>query len=164
MAFSVARRAAGVFSPKASAPLWTPRRHLNVHEYISMSLMQEYGVPVPRSSVATTAEEAEHAFVTKFPGGGMCAPPRACYLFSFPSFCRQHDDNDCGRLSPFKSGQCCPMLGLECVRVADARQIAAKGGNSVCPCLCRGLMLFRQGRRCRQGTNSGWWSRFGHIY
>ena len=41
-----------------------------------MTLMQEYGVPVPRSSVATTAEEAEHSFATKFPGGGMYALAR----------------------------------------------------------------------------------------
>jgi hypothetical protein len=48
----------------------TPRRLLNVHEYVSMSLMAEYNVPVPRSAVATTAEEAEQAFTSKLSGGG----------------------------------------------------------------------------------------------
>lgn len=60
-----------------------PRRHLNVHEYVSMGLMQEYGVPVPRSAVATTPDEAEHHFVTKFPGGGACSPG-ACVVLLLP--------------------------------------------------------------------------------
>lgn len=47
------------------------RRHLNVHEYVSMSLMKEYGVPVPRSAVATTPDEAELAYSSKLGGGGL---------------------------------------------------------------------------------------------
>jgi len=39
-------------------PLGGQRRLLNVHEYISMDLMKEYGVPVPRGSVASTPSEA----------------------------------------------------------------------------------------------------------
>ena len=35
------------------------KRFLNVHEYISMGLMKEFGVPVPRGAVASTPEEAE---------------------------------------------------------------------------------------------------------
>lgn len=46
------------------------RRHLNVHEYVSMGLMREYDVPVPRSAVATTPDEAEHAYSAKLGGGG----------------------------------------------------------------------------------------------
>jgi hypothetical protein len=62
---STLRRAAG-----AGRMFATPRRFLNVHEYVSMSLMAEYNVPVPRSAVATTAEEAEQAFTSKLSGGG----------------------------------------------------------------------------------------------
>lgn len=35
------------------------RRFLNVHEYISMDLMKEYGIPVPKGRIASTAAEAE---------------------------------------------------------------------------------------------------------
>ena len=33
------------------------RRFLNVHEYISMALMKEYGIAVPKGSVASTPKE-----------------------------------------------------------------------------------------------------------
>ncbi len=39
-----------------------PRRFLNVHEYISMGLMKEYGIPVPGGAVASTPEEAEKIY------------------------------------------------------------------------------------------------------
>lgn len=35
------------------------RRFLNVHEYISMDLMKQYGVSLPQGRVATTAAAAE---------------------------------------------------------------------------------------------------------
>jgi len=35
------------------------RRNLAVHEYVSMSILQEMGVPVPKFGVATTSEEAK---------------------------------------------------------------------------------------------------------
>lgn len=76
MALSLASRAARAFA--ASPSLFTSsltalqRRHLNVHEYVSMGLMKEYDVPVPRSAVATTPDEAELAYASKLGGGGAC--------------------------------------------------------------------------------------------
>ena len=35
------------------------RRFLNVHEYISYTLLQQHGIPVPKFGVATTKQEAE---------------------------------------------------------------------------------------------------------
>lgn len=35
------------------------RRHLNVHEYVSYTLLQEAGVPVPKFGVARSKEEAK---------------------------------------------------------------------------------------------------------
>ena len=40
-------------------------RNLNVHEYISMELMQSHGIGTPAGFVATTPQEAEDAFVHK---------------------------------------------------------------------------------------------------
>jgi hypothetical protein len=37
-------------------------RFLNVHEYISMELMQTHGITTPNCYVATTPEQAEHIF------------------------------------------------------------------------------------------------------
>ena len=37
----------------------TQKRFLNVHEYVSMEIMKEYGIPVPNGAVATTAHQAE---------------------------------------------------------------------------------------------------------
>jgi succinyl-CoA synthetase beta subunit len=37
-----------------------PLRRLNIHEYLSQGLLEEFGVPNARGSVASTAEEAEH--------------------------------------------------------------------------------------------------------
>ena len=36
-----------------------PVRWLNLHEHISLDIMRQYGVPVPRSKVAFTPDEAE---------------------------------------------------------------------------------------------------------
>jgi hypothetical protein len=38
-------------------------RNLNVHEYVSMELLEHYGVTVPKAYVASTAEEAENLFL-----------------------------------------------------------------------------------------------------
>lgn len=37
---------------------WLKVRHLSVHEYVSMSLLRDAGVPTPKFGVAKTAEEA----------------------------------------------------------------------------------------------------------
>ena len=37
-------------------------RCLNVHEYISMEIMKNHGIPTPECFVAKTPEEAEHIF------------------------------------------------------------------------------------------------------
>lgn len=39
-------------------------RHLNVHEYISMEIMQSHGIATPNCKVASTPEEAEEAFLS----------------------------------------------------------------------------------------------------
>ena len=50
--------------PTASAALGSIR-NLNVHEYISMELMNKHGIATPEGYVATTAEEAEDIFTNK---------------------------------------------------------------------------------------------------
>ena len=45
------------------------KRFLNVHEYISMGLMKEYGVSVPAGAVASSPAEAE-AVAAKMLAGG----------------------------------------------------------------------------------------------
>ena len=41
-------------------------RYLNVHEYISMELMNTYGIVTPRGFVASTPDEAEVIYQTEF--------------------------------------------------------------------------------------------------
>lgn len=43
----------------------TAVRHLNVHEYVSMEIMQAHGISTPNCSVASTPEEAEQIFLHK---------------------------------------------------------------------------------------------------
>lgn len=38
-------------------------RSLNVHEYISMEIMQEHGISVPEGYVSSTPEEAENQYM-----------------------------------------------------------------------------------------------------
>ncbi|KAI5475805.1 succinyl-CoA synthetase beta subunit [Pseudohyphozyma bogoriensis] len=45
-------------SPLASAAASSQRRHLSIHEYLSMNLLNEYGVPTPKSKAAHSAKEA----------------------------------------------------------------------------------------------------------
>lgn len=45
----------------AAAQAVTQRRWLNVHECDSHKILQSFNIPVPRSGVATTPEEAREA-------------------------------------------------------------------------------------------------------
>ncbi|ROT80761.1 succinate--CoA ligase [ADP-forming] subunit beta, mitochondrial [Penaeus vannamei] len=56
----IARRGAQVLSNAAVAPLAgvQQKRHLNVHEHVSFTLLKKAGIPVPGFGVAHTAEEA----------------------------------------------------------------------------------------------------------
>ena len=46
-------------------------RYLNVHEYLSMSLLKENGINVPNGYIASTPEEAEDIFLNKLNQKGM---------------------------------------------------------------------------------------------
>ena len=46
-------------------------RYLNVHEYLSMSLLKENGINVPNGYIASTPEEAEDIFLNKLNKKGM---------------------------------------------------------------------------------------------
>ena len=43
-------------------------RMLNVHEYISMDIMNQHQIATPLGAVITTPQEAEEAYKTKFAG------------------------------------------------------------------------------------------------
>jgi len=53
---------------RTAGPALGAVRDLNVHEYISMELMDSFGIGTPESYVAETAEEAEEIYNTKFGG------------------------------------------------------------------------------------------------
>jgi len=55
-------RATSVFR-RTAAPSVGAVRNLNVHEYVSMELLEHYGVKVPKAFVASSPEEAEHIFL-----------------------------------------------------------------------------------------------------
>jgi len=40
-------------------------RNLNVHEYISMEIMNQHGIATPKGFVASSAQEAEDIFANK---------------------------------------------------------------------------------------------------
>lgn len=44
-------------------------RCLNVHEYISMEIMQQHGISTPKCFVASTAQEAEDLYMHKMNTG-----------------------------------------------------------------------------------------------
>ena len=44
-------------------------RCLNVHEYISMEIMQQHGIQTPECYVASTPEEAEEIYMKKMNTG-----------------------------------------------------------------------------------------------
>lgn len=59
-------------------------RFLNVHEYVGMELMTDYGIAVPKHAVATSAAEARSKATEVF-GGACCvvmrgASRRVCYV------------------------------------------------------------------------------------
>mmetsp|Transcript_11309 Transcript_11309/g.23843 ORF Transcript_11309/g.23843 Transcript_11309/m.23843 type:complete len:454 (+) Transcript_11309:123-1484(+) len=62
------RRASGSISSGNISRVATPAigavRNLNVHEYISMEIMNQHGITTPKGFVANTPEEAEHIFTT----------------------------------------------------------------------------------------------------
>ncbi len=49
---------------RVATPAMGAVRNLNVHEYISMEIMNQHGIATPRGFVANTPEEAEHIFTT----------------------------------------------------------------------------------------------------
>lgn len=48
---------------RTAAPTVGAVRNLNVHEYVSMELLEHYGVTVPKAYVASTPDEAENLFL-----------------------------------------------------------------------------------------------------
>ena len=61
-------RATSVFR-RTAAPSVGAVRNLNVHEYVSMELLEHYGVKVPKAFVASSPEEAEHIFLNSLNKG-----------------------------------------------------------------------------------------------
>mmetsp|Transcript_36976 Transcript_36976/g.66524 ORF Transcript_36976/g.66524 Transcript_36976/m.66524 type:complete len:451 (+) Transcript_36976:78-1430(+) len=60
------RRASASFnSARVATPTMGAVRNLNVHEYISMEIMNQHGIATPKGFVANTPEEAEHIFNTQ---------------------------------------------------------------------------------------------------
>jgi hypothetical protein len=62
MLSSSARSLARHVTRRTALPTCGAVRNLNVHEYISMELMQSHGIGVPACQVADTPEEAENIF------------------------------------------------------------------------------------------------------
>jgi hypothetical protein len=62
MLSSTVRSLARHATRRTALPACGAVRNLNVHEYISMELMQAHGIGVPPCQVADTPEEAEHIF------------------------------------------------------------------------------------------------------
>jgi hypothetical protein len=54
---------------RTAAPAVGAVRNLNVHEYVSMELLEHYGVKVPKAFVASSPEEAEHIFLNSLNKG-----------------------------------------------------------------------------------------------
>ena len=60
------RRASASFNTaRVATPTMGAVRNLNVHEYISMEIMNQHGIATPKGFVANTPEEAEHIFNTQ---------------------------------------------------------------------------------------------------
>jgi hypothetical protein len=62
MLSSTARTLARHATRRTALPTCGAVRNLNVHEYISMELMESHGIGVPAGRVADTPEEAEDIF------------------------------------------------------------------------------------------------------
>ncbi|KAL3762951.1 hypothetical protein ACHAWU_001098 [Discostella pseudostelligera] len=58
------RGGASVNVSRVAAPAMGAVRNLNVHEYISMEIMNQHGISTPKCFVASTPEEADHIFST----------------------------------------------------------------------------------------------------
>ena len=59
------RRASASFNTaRVATPTMGAVRNLNVHEYISMEIMNQHGVATPKGFVANSPEEADHIFTT----------------------------------------------------------------------------------------------------
>lgn len=56
---------------------WHQRRNLNLHENVSMQLLQDNGVNVPKFGVASTPDEAEE--IAQRLGGSQEAPVHICH-------------------------------------------------------------------------------------
>ena len=51
---------------RTAAPVLGAVRNLNVHEYISMEIMNTHGIATPKGFVASTPEEAENIYLKEF--------------------------------------------------------------------------------------------------
>jgi hypothetical protein len=51
---------------RTAAPALGAVRNLNVHEYISMEIMNTHGIATPKGFVASTPEEAENIYLKEF--------------------------------------------------------------------------------------------------
>ena len=51
---------------RTAAPVLGAVRNLNVHEYISMEIMNAHGIATPQGYVASTPEEAENIYLKEF--------------------------------------------------------------------------------------------------
>ncbi|TPX36573.1 succinate---CoA ligase (ADP-forming) [Synchytrium microbalum] len=59
--FASGSRAIAPLAVRPNVNMIQPRRNLSIHEYLSMGLLQQYGVKVPKGYVAKTGAEAEQA-------------------------------------------------------------------------------------------------------
>ena len=71
MLSSVLRTTTSKLLPKHVLPSASSQtvRYLNLHEYISMEIMNQYNISTPKSYAATSADEAEHIYETKMTSG-----------------------------------------------------------------------------------------------
>jgi len=67
MLSSLLRTSTSKLLPKHVLPATTTQtvRYLNLHEYISMEIMNQYNISTPKSYAATSADEAEHIYESK---------------------------------------------------------------------------------------------------
>jgi succinyl-CoA synthetase beta subunit len=57
------RLGSAIIRRRTAAPVLGAVRNLNVHEHISLELMQRYGIKTPDFRVARTPDEAEDIFL-----------------------------------------------------------------------------------------------------
>merc|ERR1712093_169922 len=68
--FAAAFKPSKVYSPSRLAGVAQQKRALSIHEYLSMNLLQSYGIGVPKGEVAKNGDEAE-AIAKKIGGDDM---------------------------------------------------------------------------------------------